>query len=51
MMILKASVIAALGATAAAYDLPDNLRRIYDQHRVSRPKPLYAYLHVIVIGY
>lgn len=36
-----AFTIAALGAVASAYDLPDNLRAIYDEHKVSRPLLFY----------
>lgn len=35
MAILKTlATVAALGAVVSGYDLPDNLRRIYDSHLV-----------------
>lgn len=40
MTILKTlTAVAAFGAVASGFDLPDNLRRIYDSHKV-RPNHL-----------
>lgn len=38
-MILTVSAIAALCASASAYDLPENLRSIYDAHKVRPTSP------------
>ncbi len=37
-MIARISTVLALGAVATAYELPANLKAIYDQHKVRRKR-------------